>query len=122
MIEKSNSGIIVNDTISDHLPIFSFIGLDGFSKKSSEMYKIVRSLNQKNISNFKSQLDQLDWKSIYEIQDVNEAYNHFLQEIKTTFDKTCPMKKVKIRKKERKKKPWLTKELLNCCNKKNNLY
>ena len=74
-----------------------------------------------NFENFKTELNNLDWNIIYEKNDVNLAYDCFIETIKNMHYRNCTCKKVHFTKKKN-YKPWITKGLQNACKKKNNLY
>ena len=51
---------------------------------------------------------------------LNVAYNNLLSKLQTLYDKTCPWKKVRLKKSQ--KKPWLTKGIIIACRKQKTLY
>ena len=64
---------------------------------------------------------KVDWSCLYTIQDVEELYNKLMSILTPLYDKCLPLSlrrenKVKIR------RPWITKSLFKCMNKKNKLY
>lgn len=62
-----------------------------------------------------------DWKVVCEQEDVDEAYNYFLDIFLNLYEKNCPVKKYKI-KDNKDNTPWITNGLRNACKKKNQLY
>ena len=50
------------------------------------------------------------------------AYNHFIERFQTSYEKFCPVKKVRVDVINGCIKPWFTKGLRNACRKKNCLY
>ena len=118
LITDKLSGLIIND-VSDHLPVFSIIK-NNFNKSHGEK-KYFKMNNILNFENFKTELNNLDWNIIYEKNDVNLAYDCFIETIKNIYDRNCTCKKVYFTKKKN-YKPWITKGLQNACKKKNNLY
>ena len=54
--------------------------------------------------------------------DVNVAYNHVIEIFQASYEKCCPVKKVRVDVNNGCIKPWFTKGLRNACRKKNCLY
>ena len=79
-----------------------------------------RNTTSDAISQFCHDLDQQNWETVIQIDDVNQAYNSFLDIVKTLFDKNCPVKRITL-KNNKYEKPWITPGLKNACKKKNNL-
>ena len=84
-------------------------------------YLFKRNTTFDAISQFCHDLDQQNWETVIQIDDVNQAYNSFLDIVKTLFDKNCPVKRITL-KNNKYEKPWITPGLKNACKKKNNLY
>ena len=81
--------------ISDHLPVFSVT-------KMQHSVRTIRFLFKRNttfdaISQFCHDLDQQNWETVIQIDDVNQAYNSFLDIVKTLFDKNCPVKRITVK-------------------------
>ena len=68
------SGVLVDDTISDHLPVFSCLSLKGLVKNNVIGHKIVRDIPHKNVTNFKKDLENVDWNMLYTTKNCNEAF------------------------------------------------
>ena len=117
---KSKNGVLIDDTVSDHLPIFSCMALNNKSKKHGSKYKFVRCMSEKNFLNFNSDLIKQDWGLVYDADSANSAYENFIDIVKKLFENNFPY--VKVNCKKFNNKPWLTKSLLKCCRRKNNLY
>ena len=49
------------------------------------------------ISLFCHDLDQQNWETEIQTDDVNQAYNSFIDIIKTLFNKNCPVKRIVIK-------------------------
>jgi len=69
---------------------------------------------------FDDKLGQLDWSNILNTDDVNMAYKKFHKKFTDVYNETCPVVKLKLRRKNH--KPWITASLSNACKKKNLLY
>ena len=115
------SGILMFDT-SDHLPNFT-IAKTKINSKNSDYYKKFRDFSNTNISNLKTCMSNFNWKDHIQCHDnnVNNAYNKFIETFNSILDKYTPFKK-KNKSKTKSKLPWITKDLIKMINKKNRLY
>lgn len=120
MENKLKSGILIND-ITDHLPVF--ISYDyNYRKKDREKYKKFKRIRtNETINKFKAELLEYNWEVLYSENDVNKAYELFLNVFQDSYNKCCPIYEY-IEKKRYSNCPWLTKGLQNACKKKNYLY
>ena len=118
-ISTSKSGILIED-FSDHLPIFHITNSSKKSNNKNCEYQFVRKENDINIANMSSQLLVADWESVLKQNDVNKAYDSFLNIFSNIHNNCCPVKKVRNHKIN--DQAWLTKGLKNACKKKNLLY
>ena len=75
---------------------------------------------EKNMSLFKSQLQQTDWTCIYDCDDVNYSYDILLRIISEAFKHCFPL--TKLSRKCMKDKPWVTSALKKSSRVKNSLY
>lgn len=117
------SGLIIND-ISDHLPVFFTLDYNMRNCKEEEeeqLDRCIRIRNEDAINTFRHDLIEEDWKEVY-VNDVNVAYDAFLNTYLALYGKHCPLVPLKFKKKKTHFKPWITKGLVNACKKKNNLY
>ena len=121
IIYDSVNGVLVDDSISDHLPIFRCIDYKGIVKSSASEYKWLRDVSHDNIENFKKDLTDIDWNTVYNCYNCSDAFNEFISTIKRLYDKNCPVKKLKVKGKDN-TPPWMTKSLIKSCRKKNKLY
>ena len=62
-----------------------------------------------------------DWSVVLNTEDVNNAYDNFLEEINKQLETHCPIKHVKIKHRAR-YKPWITQGIKKSIKKKDNLY
>ena len=119
---KSTSGIVIDDTISDHLPIYTCIELNVFVKQQVKVYfKLCRQLKGENIERLKAELRTTDWSNVIQSIDVNQSYNHFICKIRELFEKCCPLKQVKVNNKY-KNKLWITTAIKTSIRKKKCLH
>ena len=89
-------------------------------KKEETCSRYVRVRTAEAKDKFKSDLLKEEWRGVY-VEDVNAAYESFLQIYISLQDKHCPTVLCKY-KGTYYQKPWITKGLQNACKKKNNLY
>ena len=67
---KSKNGLLINDSISDHLPVFTFSEVDGMTKeKTSHYYKLVRDDKVENLNKFKNCIKSMS----YAVEDQFEC-------------------------------------------------
>ena len=114
------SGIILTD-ISDHLPIFTFIGRQTHNKKDKKMQVSYRKIDDNAITLIKEELNRVSWEFIDNLP-VEEAYNAFSSKLQTIINSCAPQKTVNLRSKKIKHNPWMTKGLIKSCLKLNKLY
>jgi len=110
---------IVYKNISDHLPIF--VMNDTEVKRVKEVRSVeTRELSSGNIIKFQERIKNFDWSYITEINDVNDAYDNFLNDFTKHYDECCPVKTRRKRTDFRQK--WMTPALLKSCKTKDKLY
>ena len=119
--EYCTNGVLIDDTVSDHLPIFTCVKMKNTKASHKNEYKFIRCMADRNYENFIDELKQLSWNDLYHISYVNEAYDKFIVTLKELYDKHFPMKQIKVNGKKC-IKPWFTKGLIKCCKRKNKLY
>ena len=83
----SYNGVLINDTISDHLPIFTCMDYKGIAKVRANKYKWVGDISHNNLQNFKEDLTNMDWNSVYECNNYKDAFNELMYTVKSLFDK-----------------------------------
>ena len=119
MLDDSVKNNVLIDDITDHLPVLCLLP-NLRSDSTGISYRFHRKLTEVNLNAFKSMLDAKNWDEVYNIKNVNTAYEVFHKQFFSMYDICCPMTKSSERK--RTDKPWLTKGLINACHKKNLLY
>ena len=70
------SGLLIND-ISDHLPIFS-LTRSSPKRLNSLNYKTIRKSSKESVGAFIEDLNRQTWHTTYKSDDVNIAYDNFL--------------------------------------------
>jgi hypothetical protein len=114
-----SSGLLIND-ISDHLPIFLF-SKHAKRNKDYHHYKMIRRINDNNIQLMKNELSEQNWNLVCNCNNVNLAYDNFLDIFMKVYNKHCPLQKVYVKQKSI-ERPWFNNSLKNACKKKNILY
>ena len=77
-------------------------------------------MHPENYNTFKDLISEVDWSEIMNQTDCQNAFSKFHERIKCIFDKSFPVKKIKIRYKNR--LPWLTEAIKISIKTKNKLY
>ena len=108
LYERISNGLLIND-IRDHLPEFS-ITKEIQKAVNKTRYRFKRNTTLDAISLFCHDLEQQNWDSVIQTDDVNQSYNSF-----------CPVKRIII-KNNKYDKPWITPGLKNARKQKNTLY
>ncbi|XP_013856520.1 uncharacterized protein LOC106512449, partial [Austrofundulus limnaeus] len=120
LIDNTISGLLVHD-ISDHLPVFAVCDICHMKAKTKNNPIHKRLRTEKSINAFKDELSQQTWESVLEENDMDKAYDNFLNIFKSLYDKHCPNVEFNSTNKYS-EHPWITKGLQNACKKKNKLY
>ena len=118
-IESKTNGILIND-ISDHLPIFTISSQSIKTSNKSPEARYKRVTKIENLNNFANDLQDIHWEQVLDNNNVDKAYDSFINTIQSRFELHCPIKKVKNKNITR--KPWLTNGLLNAFKKQKTLY
>jgi len=95
--------------LTDHLPNY-FLLLNTHCKSDIDR-PFIRLYSEKNISVFNASLLNTNWASVYNSNNVNDAYNYFEKKIKESYYKS--FKLVKLSRKRMKDKKWITSGLKN---------
>ena len=117
--DDSSSGVLIDDTVSDHLLVFSCLSYKGFVKEKVVRYNMKRDISPKNVENFKKDLVNVEWNFVYNSENCSEAFDEFIHTVKSLYNKNCPVKKVRLNSKAN-VPPWLTKSLIKACRRKTN--
>ena len=116
-LESSNAYILV-DLLADHLPVMVCFSLGDKSHKKTLTTK-KRHFSLKNKALFQQKISNINVLKVTKFEDVNEAFELFMAEIKPIFDECFPLVAVKLRDD---KNEWYDDELKELENKKNYLY
>ena len=60
-------------------------------------YLFKRNTTSDAISHFCHDLEQQNWETIVETDDVNQAYSSYIDIVETLFNKNCPIKRIMIK-------------------------
>ena len=103
------------------MPIVYIINSANTSNKSKakKEEKYFHLETEKNLVKLCQKLLQHDWGSITSPNDVNEAYDSFVNTYIAMYNQCCPLRK---RKSKDRNKLWMTKGLINARKKKSMLY
>ena len=107
------SGNFLED-ISDHLPNYTLIINNNKQSKSSK--QMVRIMSKKNIQKFNDELSKIKWSTVYNSNEVNQAYESFLNIFNNTYNKIFTL--TKVSRKRAKDKVWITSALKKSSHKK----
>ena len=109
-------GVLTID-ISDHLPIFTVLKYN-HKVVHSNTVKQKRNRSLQALGALNNDLNKQKWEAVY-VNDVNQAYDSFIETVTRLYNKNC---KIIYYKETKKDQPWITKGIKNACKKKNNLY
>nr|CAH7721011.1 unnamed protein product [Callosobruchus chinensis] len=109
---------VINYKITDHCPILiSFSSANRHRNENKTSYVFKKYINYYQL---KADVKNHFWHEVFHPQDVNIATSNFVQKLQFFIQKNTQT----VRKTRRKDplKPWITKAILRCINKKNQLY
>ena len=90
--------------LTDHLPNYTLI-VNKYSKTKS-MPRFIRIFSDCNIDKFKKVISVIDWQQLYVLDNVNSAYQLFIDLITRCYHTCFPL--TKLSRKRSKDKIWLT--------------
>lgn len=117
---NTTSGLLFSDS-SDHLPVFAVYDINCRKTNDTSNVKYTRIRTEESINVFKTDLLAQNWDPILNENDIDIAYDTFLETFKRLYDTNCPIR-MQIKRHSYTSCPWLTKGLINACKKKNFLY
>ena len=117
--DKLVSGIMSVD-ISDHLPLFTFVGQNNHTKSPPKKvtYRPVDDIKLNNIQNY---LNAIDW-DIMQTMTTDQSYDYFNGVLLHAMDTYIPEKTITIPYKNVLKQPWMTSALLKSSKTKDKMY
>ena len=115
----NNINSIFCTDISDHLPI-AHIYYHKPNDVVNDQYHSKRVINDSTLAKFKQAILNTDWTDLYTYQEVNTAYNNFIEKYCKCYNDNIPIKQNKP--KRRQELPWLTPDLKQMIKTKNKMY
>jgi len=122
-LQDRNSFIYVCD-LSDHCPVFSSVPMKKVNNKSSKYFYIKKQGTQE-FDSFKNGIRTADLNTAIDQSinaDPNANYNVINNILNQQVESSFPLQKIKFNKKRHCGNPWMSQSLLNCVNKKNQLF
>ena len=83
-------------------------------------YYKVRNHSEVNMTKLNEKLSIESWNANYDTDNVDEAYNNFINTVSALYNECCPFRNIQPQKIC--SKPWMTKQLIDACKKKVTLY
>ena len=117
--ENLYSGII-NSDMSDHLPIYAFIGKNVPGKYDKEQKKI-RQINENSLKNITEFLEHTDW-NVLQTQDLDQSTEYLTHKVHETLDLFAPEKILTVSTRNILRQGWMTPGLLKSTKTKLQLY
>ena len=104
--------------LTDHLP--NYILISNKCSKTKLNPRLVRIFSDSNIDKFKKAISEINWQQLYALDNVNLAYQYFIDLITMSYHTCFPL--VKLSRKRTKDKIWITPGLKLSSKHKNKLY
>ena len=95
----------LNRPVADHNLILTSVRLKGKINKKNEILK--RNWKKFDQDKFKKDIEDIDWKEIYKLEDPNLAYSFLEEKLQTTLDLAAPIMKLQPTGRQ---KNWLSNE------------
>ena len=100
-----------NSNIFVHLNISSLSYYISLLHLSEDIYR--RNYKTLNHDKFKGDFYKIDWTTLLYGNNINVAFDNFLEKVGSLINKHLPLEKVSKRKlKQQKRKPWISNDLL----------
>ena len=109
-------GLLITD-ISDHYAIFQIWDKHCLE---TDQYELIRLTNESRVVKYKENISSIDWTVLDQYNSCEVYFTHFFNKIKSVYDESFPITKVK--KRYRNRIPWLTSGLRESIKHKNKLY
>ena len=109
-------GLLITD-ISDHYAIFHIWDKHCLE---TDQYQLIRLTNESRMVRYKENISSIDWTALDQYNSCEVYFTHFFNKIKSVYDESFPITKVK--KRYRNRIPWLTSGLRESIKHKNKLY
>ena len=112
---------IINLDITDHLPSFLLLNIDVPFHGDSKIKIVSRPFNDRNFSSLQDEISNINWDSILENLDPDQACKVFFTKINDLYCKHFSIK-IKYISAKRAANPWLTPEIKKMINKKSEYF
>jgi len=109
-----------NVDISDHFPIFSLVSLP--PKSNDGFLKSFRDHSENSLSALRDATAVFTGDfSVGDPGDVDQTVTYFCERLYQIYDECCPIRK-KCYSSNRRSKPWISRELIDCIDRKHSLF
>ena len=106
--------------ISDHLPIYALF--KNFNiEPATKLKRRLRNFRNYSKDSFCKDLSTVQWKTVHDYTDPNEAYELFYTMLLEVCNKHAPIQEMSFSSKKR-NNPWITKSIKKCIRRKHVLY
>lgn len=90
---KSLNHVVLDNTFSDHRSILCECNFNHEKNKTIYFSYENRNFNEKSITDFGNELSVINWKDLYMINDINDAFDVFIKRFLEIFDRHFPVRK-----------------------------
>ena len=87
---------VIDISLSDHEPIYCTRKISGINRGSHKQIKF-RLFEHYTVDLFELELSKLNFPNYRNLNDINEAYNDFIQKIINVIDKFAPLKERRVK-------------------------
>lgn len=87
-------GIWQTPLFSDHYPVFTILKGNrkcGGTSKRTDAGRLARRHDDRALADFERHIGRANWSPIYDLEDVDDAFDCFREEISRIYDKSCPL-------------------------------
>ena len=110
-------------TISDHYARFLLLQkLNNKNPTKSEIYH--QDFKKLNKNNLERDLVNTNWDAVLEVNNsnVDKSFESFITTVNSIIAEHAPLKKISVKERKLRAKPWIAKGILNSINNKNKTY
>jgi hypothetical protein len=121
---KNNFNIvagIITYNISDHLPVFAFIGNKNKWSNKKPLILKCRSITDTSVHNISNKLYDTNWSSLSDMS-VDQGYDLLMNTLTDALNQYAPEKEIQISKRCVIREPWVTSGLLKSSRTRDKLY
>ena len=110
----------LKSVMTDHY--MNFLLIDIPKQTKADKFISCRPYSPSNISKLNTELQKVDFKSVFDKVDPDLAYEKMITIYQNTLDETIPVKTVKFNKYKHKLNPWTTPEILKSMKERDKLH